>query len=44
MVNPFKFGEAVTGNCFTNRKKEIEDITEYIKAGQNLFIYSLTTH
>ncbi len=40
MVNPFKFGEAVKGEYFTNRKKEIKDITEYIKAGQNLFIYS----
>lgn len=40
MVNPFKFGEAVTGDCFTDRKKEIKDISEYIKAAQNLLIYS----
>lgn len=40
MANPFKFGEAVTGECFTDRKKETRDIIEYIKAGQNLFIYS----
>jgi hypothetical protein len=40
MTNPFKFGEAVTGECFTDRKKETRDIIEYIKAGQNLFIYS----
>ena len=40
MINPFKFGEAVTGDCFANRRKEIKDIIQYIKAGQNLFIYS----
>ena len=39
-MNPFKFGEAVSGDCFTNRKREIRDIREHIKAGQNLFIYS----
>jgi AAA+ ATPase superfamily predicted ATPase len=38
--NPFKFGEAVTGEYFTNRRKEIKDIKEYIKSAQNLFIYS----
>ena len=40
MVNPFRFGEAVRGDYFANRKKEIKDITGHIKAGQNLFIYS----
>ena len=40
MSNPFKFGEAVTGECFADREKETRDIIEYIKAGQNLFIYS----
>ncbi|MDZ7860274.1 MAG: ATP-binding protein [Candidatus Krumholzibacteriota bacterium] len=40
MNNPFKFGEAVTGEYFTNRRKEIKDIKEYIKSAQNLFIYS----
>ena len=40
MINPFKFGEAVTGECFADREKETADIIEYIKAGQNLFIYS----
>ena len=40
MVNPFKFGEAVMGECFTDREKETKDIIEHIKAGQNLFIYS----
>ncbi len=39
-MNPFKFGEAVTGAYFTNREKEVRNITQYIKAGQNLFIYS----
>ncbi|MCK4249247.1 MAG: ATP-binding protein, partial [Candidatus Omnitrophica bacterium] len=40
MTNPFKFGETVRGDCFANRKKEIKDIREHVKAGQNLFIYS----
>ncbi len=40
MHNPFKFGEVVTGDYFANRKKEIKDIIQYIRAGQNLFIYS----
>lgn len=40
MINPFRFGEAVTGDCFANREKESKDIAEYIKARQNLFIYS----
>ena len=40
MVNPFKFGEVVTGKCFADRQKETKDIIEYIRAGQNLFIYS----
>jgi len=40
MTNPFKFGEAVTGECFTDREKETRDIIGYIRAGQNLFIYS----
>lgn len=40
MINPFKFGEAVTGACFTDRCKEMHDIIEYIKTGQNIFIYS----
>lgn len=39
-MNPFKFGEAVTGACFADREKETSDIIEHIKAGQNLFIYS----
>lgn len=40
MINPFKFGEVVTDACFTDRRKEMHDIIEYIKAGQNIFIYS----
>ncbi len=40
MKNPFKYGETVSGEYFTDRKKEIRDITECIKASQNMFIYS----
>lgn len=40
MKNPFKYGETVAGEYFTNRKKEISDLTQYILAGQNVFMYS----
>ena len=40
MKNPFKFGEAVTGEWFANRKREIEEIKGMIDAAQNIFIYS----
>jgi len=40
MVNPFRYGEAVTGEYFCDRMREIEELTSYIKAGQNVFIYS----
>ena len=39
MNNPFKYGEVVTGNTFTNRTKEIKEITECIHSAQNMFIY-----
>jgi len=40
MVNPFKYGEPVTGEYFCNRTGEIEELKSYIKVGQNVFIYS----
>jgi len=40
MVNPFKYGEAVTGEYFCNRTREIQELTSCIKAAQNVFIYS----
>lgn len=40
MVNPFKYGEAVTGEYFCNRIHEIGELTSYIEAAQNVFIYS----
>lgn len=40
MKNPFKYGEAVSKEYFADRDKEIRDITECIKASQNMFIYS----
>lgn len=40
MINPFKYGEAVTGEYFCNRTGEIRELTSYIEAAQNIFIYS----
>jgi hypothetical protein len=40
MKNPFKYGETVSGEYFADRKKEMRDIVECIKASQNMFIYS----
>jgi len=39
MNNPFKYGEVVTGNTFTNRTREIKEITACIHSAQNMFIY-----
>lgn len=38
--NPFKYGEEVLGGDFCNRKKEIATLTEYIKAGNKVLLYS----
>lgn len=40
MKNPFNFGEAVIGEQFCNRQKEIKDITQCIHAAQDIFIYA----
>ncbi|MCK4643370.1 ATP-binding protein [bacterium] len=40
MDNPFSYGGVVTGSSFTNRKKELHEITNDVMAGQNIFIYS----
>jgi len=40
MANPFKYGEAVMGEYFCNRTREIQELTSCIKAAQNVFIYS----
>jgi uncharacterized protein len=40
MKNPFKYGESVSGEHFTNRRKEIADIKSAIRSAQNIFIYS----
>ena len=39
-MNPFKFGNVVTGEYFTNRKKEIKEIISEIKAGQHIVLMS----
>ena len=39
-MNPFKFGNVVTGEYFTNRKKEIKEIVSEIKAGQHIVLMS----
>ena len=40
MVNPFKYGKAVTGEYFCNRSSEIQELVSCIKSSQNVFIYS----
>lgn len=40
MQNPFFYGEEVSGNCFTNRKAEIEDLISDLSRGQNVIVYS----
>ncbi len=39
-MNPFRFGNVVTGQYFTNREKEIKEITSEIKAGQHVVLMS----
>ncbi len=38
--NPFRFGNVVTGQYFTNRKKEIKELVSEIKAGQHIVLMS----
>jgi len=40
MKNPFIYGTVVTGSNFTNRKKEIKELINDIKSGQNIFLFS----
>jgi len=39
-MNPFRFGNVVTGQYFTNREKEIKELTSEIKAGQHIVLMS----
>ena len=39
-MNPFRFGSVVTGEYFTNRKKEIKEIVSEIKTGQHIVLMS----
>ncbi len=40
MKNPFVYGEEVTGEAFWNRVNEIKELTQDIKNGQNVIIFS----
>ena len=40
MKNPFVYGEEVTGEAFWNRGNEIKELTQDIKNGQNVIIFS----
>ena len=40
MKNPFIYSNIVTGPCFCNRKKEQEDLMEFIRSSQNVLLYS----
>lgn len=39
-MNPFRFGNVVTGQYFTNREKEIKEIAAEIEAGQHVVLMS----
>lgn len=39
-MNPFRFGNVVTGEYFTNREDEIKEIVSEIKAGQHIVLMS----
>jgi len=39
-MNPFRFGNVVTGVYFTNREKEIKEMVSEIKAGQHIVLMS----
>lgn len=39
-MNPFRFGQAVSGEDFADRKNEIETIMRDLKSGQNVLIHS----
>ncbi|OQX52781.1 MAG: hypothetical protein B5M48_04705 [Candidatus Omnitrophica bacterium 4484_213] len=39
-MNPFRFGSIVSGEYFTDRKKEIKEIVSEIKAGQHIVVMS----
>jgi len=40
MVNPFRFGQVVSGELFCNRKSEIKQITQDLTGGQSIVLYS----
>ncbi len=40
MENPFAYSNYVTGRSFCNRAKEMSDLLKYIKASQNVLLYS----
>ncbi len=39
-MNPFRFGNVVTGEYFTNRQSEIKEIISEIKSGQHIVLMS----
>ena len=39
-MNPFRFGSVVSGEYFTDRKKEIKEIVSEIKSGQHIVLMS----
>jgi len=39
-MNPFRFGQAVSGDDFADRKSEVETIMRDLKSGQNVLIHS----
>ena len=40
MKNPFQYGDAVGGDAFCNRRKEVGDLLRAMENGEKLFVYS----
>ncbi len=39
--NPFRYGQVVTGEYFTDREKEIKEISEEIVSGQSVILSNI---
>ncbi|MBC2710455.1 MAG: ATP-binding protein [Desulfosarcina sp.] len=43
-LNPFSYTQTVTGKAFCNRQQEQRDLLRYLKASQNVLLYSHRRH
>ena len=38
-MNPFKYGETVTGDAFLGRKEQVEELQGHLRSGQNVVLF-----